>query len=301
MPLAMVTFMAPALAFLGGPKFMSWYETEPEPGLQGRSIALPRGKGTGGCTNINGQIFMRGQREDFDGWRDRGNPGWGYDDLLPYFRKLERFELLADRDPEGMTLAGRPLAAQIDPAFHGDEGPLDIAPPRSLNPMTRPILRPRNWQATTSTLISTAADRTVSGSIVSRSERPTRHRRGRLSRPRARRPNLTVIPDTQVTKVLFEGATATGMAWKRGGEKGTFAREKHPRGRRLRLAPASDAVRYRQGARPRPARHRAGPRSGGCRREPPGSPRRHARISRQIRCALRDFLESASTQYPPRP
>ena len=96
MPLAMVTFMAPALAFLGGPKFMSWFASEPEPGLQGRSIALPRGRGTGGSSNVNGQIFIRGQREDFDGWRDRGNPGWGYDDLLPYFRKLERFELLAD-------------------------------------------------------------------------------------------------------------------------------------------------------------------------------------------------------------
>ena len=47
MPLAMVTFMAPALAFLGGPKFMSWFETEPEPGLQGRKIALPRGRGVG--------------------------------------------------------------------------------------------------------------------------------------------------------------------------------------------------------------------------------------------------------------
>ena len=55
-PLAMVTFMAPALAFLGGPKFMSWFATEPEPGLQGRCIALPRGKGTGGSTNVNGQI-----------------------------------------------------------------------------------------------------------------------------------------------------------------------------------------------------------------------------------------------------
>ena len=67
-PLAMVTFMAPALAFLGGPKFVDWFESEPEPGLQGRSLAMPRGQGTGGSTNINGQIFIRGQREDYDAW-----------------------------------------------------------------------------------------------------------------------------------------------------------------------------------------------------------------------------------------
>ena len=91
MPLAMITFMAPALAFLGGPKFMSWFESEPEPGLQGRTIALPRGRGTGGSTNVNGQIYMRGQREDFDHWRDLGNIGWGYDDLLPYFQEDRAF------------------------------------------------------------------------------------------------------------------------------------------------------------------------------------------------------------------
>jgi choline dehydrogenase-like flavoprotein len=135
-PLAMVTFMAPALAFLGGPRFMSWFETEPEPGLQGRSIALPRGKGTGGSSNVNGQIFMRGQREDFDGWRDGGCPGWGFDDLLPYFRKLERFELLAEpRSGNHIRFGKRPLAEQIDPAFHGTDGPLNIAPLRSVNGM----------------------------------------------------------------------------------------------------------------------------------------------------------------------
>src|SRR5687767_10711780 len=60
-PLAYVSFMAPALAFLGGPKFMQWFESEPEPGLQGRKIALPRGRGVGGSTNVNGQIYIRGQ------------------------------------------------------------------------------------------------------------------------------------------------------------------------------------------------------------------------------------------------
>ena len=224
-PLAMVTFMAPALAFFGGPKFMSWYETEPEPGLQGRSIALPRGKGTGGCTNVNGQIFMRGQREDFDGWRDRGNPGWGYDDLLPYFRKLERFELLADRrSGRHLTLAGRPLAAQVDPAFHGSEGPLDIAPPRSINPMTRVYLEAA--QLAGHDLNPDFNGRRQNGvgfySFTQRNgQRVTSE--GAYIDPVRDRPNLTVMPDTQVTKVLFKGATATGVAWKRGGESGTIA------------------------------------------------------------------------------
>ena len=129
MPLAMVTFMAPALAFLGGPRFVSWFETEPEPGLQGRQISLPRGQGTGGSSNINGQIFIRGQREDFDAWRDRGNAGWGYDDLLPYFRKLERLEVLADPSSgRHLSLDHVNLASGIDPAFHGTSGPLNIAP-----------------------------------------------------------------------------------------------------------------------------------------------------------------------------
>ena len=117
-------FMAPALAWMGGPKFMSWFETDPEPGLQGRQIALPRGHGMGGSTSVNGQIFIRGQREDFDHWRDDlGCPGWGYDDLLPYFRKLETFEALANpKSARHMTLHGKPLSGQVDPKYHGTDG-----------------------------------------------------------------------------------------------------------------------------------------------------------------------------------
>jgi choline dehydrogenase len=227
-PLAMVTFMAPALAFLGGPKFMSWFETEPEPGLQGRSMALPRGRGTGGCTNVNGQIFIRGQREDFDAWRDRGNPGWGYDDLLPYFRKLERFELLADsRSRRHIRLADHPLAEQIDPAFHGSGGPLNIAPPRSVNPMTWVYLQAAqlaghslnpdfNGRRQNGVGFYTFTQRggqrvTAEGAYLD----PVRHRH-----------NLTIIPDTQVTRVLFDGTTATGVAWRRDGATGVIeARE----------------------------------------------------------------------------
>jgi choline dehydrogenase len=63
--------------------------TAEEPGLNGRSLAYPRGKVLGGCTAINGMIYMRGQAADYDHWRQLGNVGWGWDDVLPYFRKSE--------------------------------------------------------------------------------------------------------------------------------------------------------------------------------------------------------------------
>jgi choline dehydrogenase len=224
-PLAMVTFMAPALAFLGGPKFMSWFETEPEPGLQGRSIALPRGKGSGGSSNVNGQIFMRGQREDFDGWRDLGCTGWGYDDLLPYFRKLERFELLADpRSGNHIRFGKRPLSEQIDTAFHGTDGPLNIAPLRSVNPMAHAYLEAAQLAGYTLNPDFNGARQNGVGLYTFTQKNGQRvTAEGAYLDPVRHRPNLTIIPDTQVTKIVFEGQTAVGVVWKRGGETGTIA------------------------------------------------------------------------------
>jgi len=75
---------------MGNPKTDWCFKTEPEPGLNGRALNYPRGKVLGGCSSINGMIYMRGQARDFDGWRQLGNRGWGWDDVLPYFRKSER-------------------------------------------------------------------------------------------------------------------------------------------------------------------------------------------------------------------
>ena len=74
---------------MGNPRADWCYATEPVPGLNGRSLGYPRGKVIGGCTSINGMIYMRGQAADFDGWRQLGNPGWGWDDVLPYFTRSE--------------------------------------------------------------------------------------------------------------------------------------------------------------------------------------------------------------------
>ncbi|MEQ1944806.1 GMC family oxidoreductase N-terminal domain-containing protein [Mesorhizobium sp. VNQ89] len=227
-PLAMVTFMAPALAFLGGPKFMSWFETEPEPGLQGRSIALPRGKGTGGSTNVNGQIFIRGQREDFDGWRDLGNPGWGFDDLLPYFRKLERFEPLADRiSGERIRFDGKPFHTGIDPAYHGTDGPLNIAPLRSVNPLAFAYLEAARLAGHRLNPDFNGERQNGVGLYTftqKNGERVTAE--GAYLDPVRNRPNLTVLSETEVTRIVFDGRKATGLTWRRGGETGTLeARE----------------------------------------------------------------------------
>ena len=90
------------------PKVNWMYQSEPEPELGGRSVFTPRGKVLGGSSSINGLVYIRGQREDFDEWARLGNSGWGFDDVLPYFRKSETFQHGAS-------------------AFHGGEGPLAVS------------------------------------------------------------------------------------------------------------------------------------------------------------------------------
>jgi choline dehydrogenase-like flavoprotein len=74
---------------IGNPRTDWCMSTEAEEGLNGRALKYPRGRVLGGCSSINGMIYMRGQAADYDGWRQEGNPGWGWDDVLPYFRHAE--------------------------------------------------------------------------------------------------------------------------------------------------------------------------------------------------------------------
>jgi len=102
---------------MGNPA-MDWcYKTEPDPGLNGRSIAWPRGKVLGGSSSINGLLYVRGQPQDFDQWRQLGNTGWSWDDVLPYFKRAENWEG-ASADERGV------------------DGPLNV----SENQVNRPIV-----------------------------------------------------------------------------------------------------------------------------------------------------------------
>ena len=74
---------------IGNPRTDWRFKTEADPGLNGRELGYPRGKVMGGCSSINGMIYMRGQTQDYDGWRDLGNDGWGWSDVLPVFKSME--------------------------------------------------------------------------------------------------------------------------------------------------------------------------------------------------------------------
>ena len=94
------------------------YETEPEPELDGRKIYQPRGKVLGGTSSINGLVYIRGQKEDFDHWARMGNAGWSFADVLPYFKRSEDQENGAD-------------------AYHGAGGPLAVSNMRIRREMGR--------------------------------------------------------------------------------------------------------------------------------------------------------------------
>ena len=99
---------------MGHPTIDWGYVTEPDPGLNGRTLPWPRGRVLGGSSSINGLLYVRGQKEDYDGWRQMGNVGWGWDDVLPCFRRAETWEGGADdhRGGEGPLRVSRTRLAR---------------------------------------------------------------------------------------------------------------------------------------------------------------------------------------------
>ena len=86
---------------MGNPRTDWSYETEPDPGLNGRALKWPRGKVLGGSSSINGLLYVRGQPQDYDHWRQLGNTGWGWDDVLPLFKRSESYQGGGDANIRG--------------------------------------------------------------------------------------------------------------------------------------------------------------------------------------------------------
>ncbi|MGO8916977.1 MAG: GMC family oxidoreductase, partial [Stellaceae bacterium] len=109
--------MPAGIGRLGTPQFNWQYDTAPQPALKGRRLYWPRGKTLGGSSSINAMVYIRGQAADYDRWRQLGNAGWSYADVLPFFIKAEHNERLHDD-------------------FHGSGGPLNVAERPYTNPLS---------------------------------------------------------------------------------------------------------------------------------------------------------------------
>ncbi len=184
---------------LTGRRYNWGFSTEPEAGTHERAIVVPRGKGLGGSTLINGMIFVRGQPQDFDGWAQSGNRGWSWEDVLPYFRKLERFSG-GDRD------------------LRGDSGPLHVAEVAARNPLADAFVA-----------AGAEAGFPLNPDYNGRSQdgfgyyQVNQHRGRRWSaadaylKPVLKRSNLTVWTDAHVLRLALEGRRCTGALVRRGG------------------------------------------------------------------------------------
>jgi choline dehydrogenase len=175
---------------------VNWlYMSEPDPATANRTIAQPRGKVLGGSSSINGLVYIRGQREDYDHWRQLGNQGWSYEDVLPYFRKSEDNRRGADD-------------------FHGAGGELGVSDTPIRHPLADAFIAaaeacgyPRNPDLN-------GAEQEGFG-YVQVTERRGRRASAAVSflKPAKRRPNLKVVTGAHATRVLFAQKRATGVEW----------------------------------------------------------------------------------------
>ncbi|HEX6548040.1 MAG TPA: choline dehydrogenase [Candidatus Dormibacteraeota bacterium] len=171
------------------------YRTEPEPGLNGRGVAWPRGKTLGGSSSINAMIYMRGSPADYDGWEQLGNEGWSWKEVLPYFKRSENH------------LAG---ASE----YHGIGGPLDVAPLRFVHPVSRAIVeagKQLGWPENPD-FNGPSQDGIGVVEVTQRNGRRWSAASAYL-KPAMARPNLVVETLAMVEKVSFDGRRATGVQY----------------------------------------------------------------------------------------
>jgi choline dehydrogenase len=181
-------------------KTVNWmYQTEAEPGLDGRSVFQPRGKVLGGSSSINGLLYIRGQHEDYDRWRQHGNHGWGFDDVLPYFKKAEDQVRGADD-------------------FHGAGGPLPVSDLGHPDPLSRAFITAAAETGLPVNPDFNGASQEGAGFF----QTTTRHGRrastavAYLGSARGRN-NLRIETSALAQRIVFEGRRAVAIEYRRAG------------------------------------------------------------------------------------
>jgi choline dehydrogenase len=181
------------------PKYNWCFHTDPDPGMNGRRIYWPRGKTLGGSSSINGLIYIRGQREDYDHWAALGNTGWGYDDVLPYFIKSERNQRGAVAD-------------------HGGDGPLCVSDIGAKHELIEAFIEGAAQNGVPRTDDFNGAEQEGAGYYQLTTWKGWRcsTAKGYL-KPALRRPNLCVETDAHATGLILEGRRTVGVRYRQGG------------------------------------------------------------------------------------
>ena len=190
------------LVMMGPTGINNWaLDTVPQPGLNGRLGYQPRGKTLGGSSAINAMVYIRGHRSDYDHWAELGNPGWSYDEVLPYFRLSEHNE-------------------RIDNQYHGRNGPLWVSDLRTESPFHeyfKEAARECDIPINDDFNGATQEGAGVYQVTQKHGERWSSARAYLLPHLESR-PNLTVETKTQVLRILFDGKRATGLEIKQRGK-----------------------------------------------------------------------------------
>ena len=181
------------------PKVTWGYETEPEPDCDGRQHLWPRGKVLGGCSSINGLVYIRGQPEDFRHWRQLGNPGWDWDDVLPYFIKAEDQE----RGPD---------------ALHGAGGPLSVSDTKHAHPLCEAYIQACDELGIPRNSDFNGASQEGAGYFQLTNRRGLRCSTAvAYLRPARKRPNLDIETEALVAALVFDGRRAVGVRYRQNG------------------------------------------------------------------------------------
>ena len=184
---------------MGNPRADWMFQTEKEAGLNGRALNYPRGKVIGGCSAINGMISMRGQAADYDHWRQLGLAGWGWDDVLPVFKRLD-----------GHFLG--------DSEFHGGKGEWRVEEMRVAWDVLDAVARAANEMGVPSTRNFNTGDNNGVGYFHVNQKRGLRLSAATaFLKPVLGRPNLRLETGVLVEKVVFEGARAVGVRFRQNG------------------------------------------------------------------------------------
>jgi choline dehydrogenase len=181
---------------------LTWgYHAEPDPGTAGRAILYPRGRVLGGSSSINGLIYVRGQPEDFDHWAQFGNRGWGWDEVLPFFKKAENWE---GGETEVRGLGGPLFTSKMD------RSPLCAAVIEAGREMGL------EYREDVNDLPPGAGD-SIGWCQQTRGGRWRASTARTYLRPAMKRPNLEVVVKAQVNRIVFDGRRAVAVEYERGG------------------------------------------------------------------------------------